>query len=176
MTNAKTFFLIMAVLVNCSVHAQSNSNFIDEDNQYWIGVPDDYAGRSPTCRSIITSRGDEIILTFTQYKQNNFMATMIIPSKSAARLNPSGPYGGMLAEDHKLYSINYINFIESGNAVSYIFKSGPNTKKANYVYDRSKNIRYLVSISDSPALQDVIDGYKQKGLPGKKEVKCIGPI
>ena len=74
MTNAKTFFLIMAVLVNCSVHAQSNSNFIDEDNQYWIGVPDDYAGRSPTCRSIITSRGDEIILTFTQYKQNNFMA------------------------------------------------------------------------------------------------------
>jgi len=163
------------------VSGQTNNNFIDEDNQYWTSVADEYVFKgSPTCQSILASDSGAMLKTFIQYKNSNLKAITVVPRKSPARVNLAAPgMSNILALDHKIYINNYVNVLQNGNALTVTYTTGNSSAKLSdsYVYEPSKNIRYFVALQPSnPSLQLSIDQAKKKGLPGAKEVRCSGPL
>jgi hypothetical protein len=176
-----SFILLGAIISPVLASAQANTNFIDEDSQYWTLVDDEYIFKGvPTCQSILVSDSGAMLKTFTQYKKNNLKLVMVVPSKSPARINPAAPgMNNILALDHKVNVNNYVNVLEKGNSftVTYTVGNSPTRLSDSYIYESSKNIRYYVALQPAdPSLQLSIDQAKKKGLPGSKEVKCSGPI
>jgi len=181
MEKIKVIFLVVGVLAGTLANAQSNNNFIDDDNQYWTSVSDNYVFKGmPSCQALINEKSNDLLITFTQYKKDSLKAAMVVPPKSPARLNASAAgMSNILSMDRKTYINKYVNVVESGNAFTVTYTSGGSPTKLvdSYVYEPSKNIRYYVALQPADAsLQLAIDNAKKKGLPGSKEVKCTGPI
>jgi hypothetical protein len=174
-------FVVFFLVGNSALATELSNSFLNDNDDYWVAVPEDYSNTSiSSCQAILSNIANPkkyMIVVFVQYNKSYLKAVTVVPSESPAR-SISSTYSHILAMDHRTYIKDYINVVEKGNNLTITYRSKSQSAITDsYIYDKNKNLRYYVAMKPVDAiLQLDINEAKKRGLPGSKEVKCKGPL